>query len=298
MSDVPVYGWGKWPEHLLTKKQMSDAGFQTGKNLPPPAGMVRRAKSPDGYMYLYDRSQGVPKKPISDEARAKLKAAAEKAREGWYCVRCGQPHRYSTKRGWKSAYFWPPALCDRCDDHDNAVAWARDLLAGEFLILDTETTGLTAGHDEIVQIAVINQAGKTLLNTLVLPQHPGRLMESSAMDVHGITPESLLGAPGWPEVYAKLIEIVAGKKVVIYNAAFDEAMIAGDCKRHGITPVELDADCAMEMYAQWYGEWSSYWGSYKWQPLDGGHTALSDCRACLGVIREMAKQETKEETES
>jgi hypothetical protein len=55
---VPEYKWGAWPPHLLTKKQMDDAGFQTGAQLPPPAGKVKREKSLDGFMYLYDSNLG------------------------------------------------------------------------------------------------------------------------------------------------------------------------------------------------------------------------------------------------
>ncbi len=293
---VPVYGWGKWPEHLLTKKQMAEAGFQTGKKLPSPAGAVHRDKSPDGWMWLYDRNQGVPKSPVSEEQKAKLKAAAQKSRAGWYCTRCKQEIGYVDSRGrFHAQYQNPPGLCMICADHDAAAQWARDLLAGEFLILDTETTGLTSVHDEIVQIAVISQAGDVLLDTYVQPQRPERLTRRtddgvSASDINGITPELLVKAPTWPEVYARLIEIITGKQVIIYNAAFDEAMIAGDCKRHGIAPAELDATCAMEMYAQFVGDYSFYWGNYRWQPLAGGHTALADCRACLDVIRKMAKE--------
>lgn len=300
---VPIYGWGKWPEYLLTKKQMSDAGFQTGKKLPPPAGMCWREKSPDGKMWLYDKRQGVPKKPISDEARAKLKAAAEKSRQGWYCTKCGDPTGWVDSRGYFHAqYRNPPGLCFRCMDREGAQAWARELLAGEFVILDTETTGLSAGYDEIVQIAVIDQAGAILLDAYVNVTHPDRLIEKgepfgmSASDVNGITPDMLLNAPAWPQVYFRLLEIIAGRKVIIYNADFDLAMIAGDCARYGIEPPDIDADCAMIAYATYAGEWSGYWKDYKWQPLGGGHTALEDCRACLATIQEMAEQ--KERTEA
>lgn len=296
---VKMYGWGQWPEHLLTKKQMDEAGFQTGTKLPPPAGAVWRHKSPDGKMWLYDRNQGVPKKQMSDEARANLKAAAEKSRAGWYCICCGRATGWVDSRGYFHAqHLNPPGLCERCADLQSAQEWARRLLAGEFVVLDTETTGLSAGHDEIVQIAVINQAGETLLDTYVNARHPEHLMERhdgvSASDINGITPDILLNAPVWSEVYVKLVEIVAGRKVVIYNAEFDEAMIAGDCERFGIQHAPFDTTCAMLMYAQFYGQWSSYWGNYKWQPLNGGHTALEDCRACLEVIREMAKGDKPE----
>lgn len=62
---VKVYAWGQWPENLLTKKQMAEAGFQTGVNLPAPAAAVYRKKSPDGVMWLYDRAQGVAKEQAS-----------------------------------------------------------------------------------------------------------------------------------------------------------------------------------------------------------------------------------------
>lgn len=295
---VMVYAWGKWPEHLLTKKQMGDAGFQTGKKLPPPAGLCWRDKSPDGVMYLYDQAQAIPKKPLTDEARANLKTAGQKSRQGWYCTRCNQPTGYVNSRGYFHAvYLNPPGLCMHCQDREGAAEWARGLLAGEFVILDTETTDLSAGYGEIVQIAVINHAGETLLDTYVNPYNPDRLMERrgesgrSASDINGITPDMLLGAPVWPFVYARLLEVVAGRKVVIYNAGFDEAMIAGDCQRHGIQHHPLNADCAMLAYAQYVGDWSSYWKDYRWQPLNGGHTALSDCLACLALIRGMAKEE-------
>jgi len=296
-DDIPVYAWGKWPEHLLTKKQLGDAGFQTGRKLPSPAGKVWRKKSPDGVMYLYDRHQAVPKKQLSDEARASLKAAAEKSRQGWYCTRCGQPTGWIDKRGYfRPLYQNPPGLCERCADRDSMEVWALELLEGEFVICDTETTGLSAGHHEIVQIAVIDQAGNTLLDTLVNVQHPDRLLEKgdpfglSSSDINGITPDMLLDAPTWPVVYARLLEIVAGRQVVIYNAQFDEAMIKGDCQRHGIQHHDLDAACAMHAYAQYVGDYSHYHGDYRWQPLNGGHTALSDCLACLDVIRSMAGQ--------
>ena len=69
-------------------------------------------------------------------------------------------------------------------------------------------------------------------------------------------------------------------------------MIDGDCDRHNITHPDLsDVNCAMLMYAEYCGEWSSYHNSFKWQPLNGGHTALDDCLATLKLIQEMAEAE-------
>lgn len=289
---VPVYGWGEWPKHLLTKKQMSDAGFQTGKNLPPPAGVVFRSKSPGGKMWLYDRSQGVTKKPISEQARANLKEAAKKSRQGWYCVRCGEPTGWVNSKGYFHAqYLNPPGLCMHCHDKESVQRWAIAALSEEpsALILDTETTALDG---EIIQLAIIDTSGKVLLNTLVQPQEPERIIASGAFEVHGIHPDKLVGAPTFPEVYERIRTMTEGRHVIIYNAEFDIDRLWSDCIRHALPKIICDEwSCAMIAYAAWYGQYSYYWKDYKWQPLNGGHDALGDCRAVLGLLHEMAEVE-------
>lgn len=278
---VKVYGWGKWPENLLTKKQMSDAGLQTGKKLPAPAGAVYRDKSPDGIMWLYDKTQGTPKKPASTAS----KAAGARLQAGWTCQRCGDRlHRFLQNDGY----------CDACDDHRKVVGWAREMLdeTPSALILDTETTGLDAEYNEIVQIAVIDTLGCVLLDTFIQVQNPERMFEGSpsAHAIHGITLADIAGAPTWADVYPRLVEIIGKRPLLIYNSAFDVAMIRGDCRRHGLPMPEFDDYCMMTWYAAWYGQWSHYWNDYRWQPLDGGHRALDDCRATLKVLLEMSKQ--------
>lgn len=289
---VPVYRWGEWPEHLLTKKQMSDAGFQTGKKLPPPAGVCFREKSPDGKMWLYDRNQGVAKKPISDQARASLKEAAKKSRQGWYCTRCGQPTGWVDSKGYfRAQYFNPPGLCMICQDRESAQAWAAAALTQEprVLILDTETTALDG---EIIQIAIIDTAGEVLLNTYIQPQEQERIKASGAFEIHGISPEMLTGAPTFPQVYEQIRAISEGRQVVIYNVSFDCSRLRSDCARHKLPELNTDEwECVMVMAAQWYGQWSNYWKDYKWQPLNGGHDALGDCQAVLSLLKEMAEVE-------
>ena len=56
-------------------------------------------------------------------------------------------------------------------DRQDAILWARDILARSFLLLDTETTGLNTNTSEIVQIAVICSHGATILDTLVKPRN-------------------------------------------------------------------------------------------------------------------------------
>ena len=40
------------------------------------------------------------------------------------------------------------------------------------LFLDTETTGLTPPNDKLVEIAIVDDGGDTILDTLINPERP------------------------------------------------------------------------------------------------------------------------------
>jgi DNA polymerase-3 subunit epsilon len=173
-------------------------------------------------------------------------------------------------------------------DREKAAFWARSLLERiDWVILDTETTGLSS-LDEIVQVAIIGADGGPLLDTLVKPTQP---ISPDATALHGISDADVGDAPLFPEVFARIQEIITGKTVVIYNAAFDLRLVRQSLAKYqgsasGIE--EEQAECAMLWYSAWVGEmWPE--GGYKWQKLIGGdHTALGDCRATYRVIEKMA----------
>ncbi|AVN50857.1 3'-5' exonuclease [Serratia sp. IR-2025] len=176
-----------------------------------------------------------------------------------------------------------------------AQQWLRD----NVLILDTETTGL--GDDaEIVEVTIIDTAGRVLLNTLVKPRS---VIPASATAIHGITNEMVATAPSWPHVCRSLYDIISGRKVVIYNSDFDTRILDQTNDDWGITihfKIERPTfECAMLAYAEFYGQ-NSERGGYKWQKLTAAaeqqgviiegtpHRALSDCLTTLGVIKAMA----------
>ncbi|MGH1280407.1 3'-5' exonuclease [Bacillus basilensis] len=67
----------------------------------------------------------------------------------------------------------------------------------QFVILDTETTGLTQ-RDQIIEICVNDLTGKILLNPLVKPTIN---IPAEAASIHGITNEMVDDAPSWIEIY-------------------------------------------------------------------------------------------------
>ena len=153
------------------------------------------------------------------------------------------------------------------------------------VILDTETTGLYPC--EIVQIAIIDLQGKTLLNTLVKPT---RKIELGAAAIHGITENTVINAPTFKEIYEQVKSIINKKTVLIYNADFDGSVLDLCCEVYGLSKFKYDELCIMHLYSEFVGEWNDYHNSNKWQKLPGGdHSAVGDCLATLEVIKYIAK---------
>lgn len=171
--------------------------------------------------------------------------------------------------------------------------------AGDFVVLDTETTGLHNG--EICEISIIDADGNVLLDTFVKTKDP---IPGDATVIHHITDEMVKDCTTWINLQPKVRSILAGQNVVIYNATYDRKMMhqSDDC--WGIPYVDYKAEAtywdAMEHYAEFYGAWNDWHKSFTWQRLSNAalqqgvevkdaHRALGDCLMTLGVIKAMAK---------
>jgi DNA polymerase III subunit epsilon len=184
---------------------------------------------------------------------------------------------------------------------EQAIAWAHRMVTSPTVVfLDTETTGL--GEDaEIVDIAVIDRNGRTLLDTLVRPEGA---LSAEVVNIHGITETDLIDAPRWPEVYPLLGRILdQHTPVVIYNAPFDSRIINQVNRRHGLPKFNADWQCAMQRFAEYAGIWHPKYENFRWHRLADAlrmtnqpapirdHRALADAESCRNIVRAMAEQD-------
>lgn len=164
------------------------------------------------------------------------------------------------------------------------------------VVFDVETTGLSAGEDEILQLSAIDGDGNTLVNTYVRPYVKTDWHEAAR--INGITPKMVKDAPRAHE----LIPLVRGifesaELLVSYNGQFDMGFLA----EWGIDLYEKPHFDVMMEFAPIYGEWSDWHQDYKWQKLTTcaahygydfkAHDSLEDVRATLFCYRAMKEGE-------
>lgn len=306
---VTVYHkWDDVPPRLATKTTIQKVHKKKlRKGQFPHGAKVKydRKGNTNGHFYpLYAISQAVDKNPptkAQTEALAKAQHMAE--RVPIPCSSCGgkiyddwhNTIKVTRKQLTENADEYANRLCEQCEHdlflkkcRDKAVQWAKDILANDnAVILDTETADM---HGDIVEIAVINMQGDTVLNMRIKPDMP---IAVGAYNVHGISEDMLQNSPTFTEAYERVLDAIEGKHLVVYNLSYDLPIIRRQCKENGLDKIELaDSSCAMEAYAEWYGQWSDYHQSFRWQSLRGGdHSAIGDCLATLARIKEMANNE-------
>lgn len=95
------------------------------------------------------------------------------------------------------------------------------------VVLDTETTGLepSQGH-RIIEIGCVE-----LVNRRLTGRHyhqyinPERDIDAGAMEVHGITNESLADKPVFAAIVEEFLDFIRGAELIIHNAPFDVGFI-------------------------------------------------------------------------
>ncbi len=160
---------------------------------------------------------------------------------------------------------------------DEAIHNAQKWLAKKPIYIDTETTG-TGPNDTIVEIAIIDDDGSTLIDTLVKPV--GKI-PAGASSIHGITNEKVADAPLWDIVWAQVESVMAHRAAGIYNADFDVRLMRQSHQMSWLQwnkPEGTEFFCVMKLYAQFYGEWNTRQGNYRWQSLE---TARQQCGILL-----------------
>lgn len=258
-------------------------------------------QEPAGYVWqgygaypVFDPAHAVPMRPYRQPSKAQL-AALARGRELLGTQACETPDcPERVFSDYRDGYY-----CSACSERLRRQAchkYIHKWLDRDWLVLDVETTGLD--HDaQVIEIGIIDKHGNTLLHSLVKPTIP---VPAEATAIHGLQDSDLADAPAWPAIHDQVRSLLAGKLVLIYNAEFDDRVIAQTAVVYGLPVPVLNTVCIMDLFARWVGELFGD-DTYRWHTLSDAaayfalepacaHRALEDCRTTLSVVRELASR--------
>lgn len=104
----------------------------------------------------------------------------------------------------------------------------------DWVVLDTETTGLNPNQDKIIEIAVQKYHDGQLVDTFVSFVNPERTIPSKITKLTGIRQADVSCAPTFREIAPRLRSFIGDLPVVAHNAKFDAEFVAKACAMVGI----------------------------------------------------------------
>lgn len=113
-----------------------------------------------------------------------------------------------------------------------------------FVCLDFETANSDCASACSVGVAVFeNGIPVHTEEQLILPHDSCRWFSPFNVQIHGITPRMVSGAPEFPGIAPHLFEILRSGRVIAHNAAFDIGVLRALCLRYGEPFPEIEYFC-------------------------------------------------------
>lgn len=121
----------------------------------------------------------------------------------------------------------------------------------EFIVFDTETTGLNTFHDDIIEIGAEkwSKAGKLGSFCELMWVNPNKITPE-AWQIHKIPLDQIAAARKPNEVMAEFKAFCGNRAMVAHNIKFDFPMLNSNLIRNGHTPYQNDDVACSLIYAK------------------------------------------------
>jgi DNA polymerase-3 subunit epsilon len=117
------------------------------------------------------------------------------------------------------------------------------------VVIDTETTGLDAEVDRIVEIAFVTFRAGEVVDRRSFLVNPGRPIPKESSDVTGIDDEMVKDAPPFSAVVEEMVRLLERCVPVAYNAEYDRKILQAELARSGVALSVLPA--ALRRNVEW-----------------------------------------------
>ena len=170
----------------------------------------------------------------------------------------------------------------------------------EFVLFDTETTGLNTYHDEIIEVAGVIWKKDGFIERFeeLIQVNPNKMMGEAAA-VHKITVEDLKDARSSEEVLGDFMKFCDGRVMLAHNIKFDFPMLNSNLVRSGLKPYQNDDVACSLVYAkeqQMPGKLSELARHLKIETASNNlHRAMYDVEVLMNVMNRIMKDNEPEE---
>lgn len=137
-----------------------------------------------------------------------------------------------------SALFIPAQNGATAESCWSLAAWQRSqlsLASVDFVVIDTETTGLRPGADRVIELAAVRVRDGIIQDSFQSLVNPGRRIPAFITKFTGIAPEMLVDAPRAQEIFPGFLQFIEGATLVGHNVSFDLNFLTHEAHLLGLT---------------------------------------------------------------
>ena len=136
----------------------------------------------------------------------------------------------------------------------NELLWVFTQLPNDYIVLDTETTGLPdeSGLPDIVTLGITVVRGREPTESIEFEIRPTRAISEEAQAVHGITNEQAAAFESFDSQWGQMAEYFKDQLIVIHNASFDWPILLDHVTRYDLTmPLIQGVFCSQKAATPW-----------------------------------------------
>lgn len=127
----------------------------------------------------------------------------------------------------------------------------------DLIIIDTETTGMSAFHNRVIELAMIRVSKNKIVDKFTTLINPQKRISPFISSFTGITNEELEDAPLFEDVKERVMELLNDAVFVAHNVRFDYSFIKTELKRVGIN-FKAKTFCTVRLSRRLYPEHRSH----------------------------------------
>lgn len=136
----------------------------------------------------------------------------------------------------------------------NELLWIFTQLPDDYIVLDTETTGLAdeSGLPDIVTLGITIVRDREIAESAEFETRPQKRISEEAQSIHGITNERASGFDSFESQWSQIANYLKNQLVVIHNASFDWPILLDHVDRNDLALPDIQGIfCSQKAAIPW-----------------------------------------------